>query len=117
MRQDFHLIPTVFPTFFYFDIFKQVHQDVECRLEPVRTWGDLEPIICVEKLERVWTSLPNPSGPATFPTTTVSQYIITVSTTILNMVGGSVSPCVTPQVPMKGSPWYFPVQATILSLS
>ena len=53
-----------------------------------------------------FTSLPNPSGPASYLDNTVSQWRMTTSTTIFNMVCDSRSPCVTPLYPLNGTQYY-----------
>ena len=49
-------------------------------------------------------ALPNPYIPASYAATLVSQSQMTTSTTILNIVGDSRLPCVTPMDPLDRAP-------------
>ena len=85
------------------NIVEQACHHAECRLDPGRPWGGQEPVISVEKPERVRNSHTNSYGTDKFPDTTVAQCRITVSTNISNIVRYSGSPYVTPLVLVKRS--------------
>ena len=82
---------------------EQALQNVVYRLDPGRPWGGQEPVTSVEKSDRIRNYLPNPSRTSALPDTTVTQWRITATTKILNMVGDSGSPYITPLVMVKGS--------------
>ena len=63
-----------------------------------------------------FNALPNPSGRASYPAIFVAQCWMTASAAILNTVGDSGLPCVTPLDPVNGAPYIENTPNPLISL-